>query len=118
MTVKSSRRGVKTQKDWIVSTSCDVIAFPSIVKAHPREAGPSERDRQVYLRAAGTPEPGPTGIGVHRDMGLSTGLSQIATVNSGPGDPVATHQVNEAVAFESLSACTTATALTRERWCG
>ena len=113
MTVKSSRRGVKTQKDWIVSTSCDVIAFPSIVKAHAREGGPSERDRQVYLRAAGTPEPG-----VHRDMGLSTGLSQIATVNSGPGDPAATHQVNEAVVFESLNACTTATALTRERWCG
>jgi acetylornithine deacetylase len=47
MTVKSSRRGVETQKDRIVSTSCDVIAFPSIVKAHPREAGPGERDRQV-----------------------------------------------------------------------
>ena len=70
----SNRRGVETEKDRIVSTSCGVIAFPSIVKAHPREAG--------------------------------------------PGDPVATHQVNEAVAFESLNACTTATALTRERWCG
>jgi hypothetical protein len=54
----------------------------------------------------------------HRDMGLSTGLGQEATVNFGPGDPVAAHQVNEAVAIKSHNACTTALALALalERW--
>lgn len=34
----------------IVETLCDITRFPSIVKNDPREAGPGERDCQLYLQ--------------------------------------------------------------------
>jgi acetylornithine deacetylase len=33
----------------VVRTLCDLVAFPSIVKSNPKEAGPGERDCQFYL---------------------------------------------------------------------
>ncbi len=36
--------------DRIVATLRDLIAFPSVVKADPKEAGPGERDCQLYLK--------------------------------------------------------------------
>jgi acetylornithine deacetylase len=61
--------------------------------------------------------PEPTGFGAHSDIGLPTGLGQTPTVNFGPGDTSAAHQVNEAVAIGSLLDCTTAIALAIARWC-
>jgi acetylornithine deacetylase len=37
--------------DRIVATLCDLIAFPSVVKADPKEAGPGERQCQEYLKS-------------------------------------------------------------------
>ena len=37
--------------DRIVATLCELIAFPSVVKANPTEAGPGERRCQEYLKA-------------------------------------------------------------------
>ena len=34
----------------IAQTLCDLLAFPSVVKVDPREAGPGERDCQRYLQ--------------------------------------------------------------------
>jgi len=34
----------------ITATLCDLIAFPSVVKADPTQAGPGERDCQLYLQ--------------------------------------------------------------------
>src|SRR5438552_13075069 len=41
---------VEAKTDRIVQTVCDLVSFPSIVKANPREAGPGERDCQTYLQ--------------------------------------------------------------------
>ncbi len=41
---------VEERTDRIVRTLCDLVAFPSVVKADPREAGPGERDCQRYLQ--------------------------------------------------------------------
>lgn len=43
-------RYVESNSDRLVQTLCDLIAFPSIVKVDPREAGPGERDCQLYLQ--------------------------------------------------------------------
>ncbi|WP_455916650.1 M20 family metallopeptidase [Pantoea agglomerans] len=43
-------RHVEANTDRLVQTLCDLIAFPSIVKVDPREAGPGERDCQLYLQ--------------------------------------------------------------------
>ena len=43
-------RAVQARADRIVSTLCDLVAFPSIVKNNPSEAGPGERDCQLYLQ--------------------------------------------------------------------
>ena len=40
---------VEARTDRIVETLCDLVRFPSIVKNDPTEAGPGERDCQVYL---------------------------------------------------------------------
>jgi acetylornithine deacetylase len=36
--------------DRIVATLCELISFPSVVKANPREAGPGEQHCQEYLK--------------------------------------------------------------------
>jgi acetylornithine deacetylase len=36
--------------DRIVQTLCDLASFPSVVKNDPKEAGPGERDCQLYLQ--------------------------------------------------------------------
>jgi len=36
--------------DRIVATLCDLIAFPSVVKPNPKDAGPGERHCQEYLK--------------------------------------------------------------------
>ena len=41
---------VEARADRIVQTLCDIVSFPSIVKNDPREAGPGERDCQLYLQ--------------------------------------------------------------------
>jgi acetylornithine deacetylase len=41
---------VEARADRIAQTLCDLVSFPSIVKADPREAGPGERDCQLYLQ--------------------------------------------------------------------
>jgi acetylornithine deacetylase len=41
---------VEARADDIVATLADLVAFPSIVKSNPREAGPGERDCQLYLQ--------------------------------------------------------------------
>ena len=41
---------VDASAERIAQTLCDLIAFPSIVKVDPREAGPGERDCQLYLQ--------------------------------------------------------------------
>ena len=41
---------VEARADAIVKTLTDLVAFPSIVKSDPKEAGPGERDCQIYLR--------------------------------------------------------------------
>ena len=41
---------VGQRADRIVETLCDIVRFPSIVKSDPREAGPGERDCQLYLQ--------------------------------------------------------------------
>ncbi|MDR3374746.1 MAG: acetylornithine deacetylase, partial [Ancalomicrobiaceae bacterium] len=41
---------VEARSERIAQTLCDLVAFPSIVKADPREAGPGERDCQLYLQ--------------------------------------------------------------------
>ena len=41
---------VDASADRIAQTLCDLLAFPSIVKVDPREAGPGERDCQLYLQ--------------------------------------------------------------------
>ncbi|MEX6508970.1 M20 family metallopeptidase [Jiella sp. M17.18] len=41
---------VEAASERIVKTLCDLVAFPSIVKSDPREAGPGERDCQLYLQ--------------------------------------------------------------------
>jgi acetylornithine deacetylase/succinyl-diaminopimelate desuccinylase-like protein len=43
-------KAVEQRSDRIVETLCDLVRFPSIVKFDPREAGPGERDRQLYLQ--------------------------------------------------------------------
>lgn len=58
-----------------------------------------------------------SGFGAHSDIGLPSGLGQTPTVNFGPGDPAQSHQPNERVSISDLVACTTAIAITVERWC-
>jgi acetylornithine deacetylase len=41
---------VETAAQRIVDTLSDLVAFPSIVKSNPKEAGPGERDCQLYLQ--------------------------------------------------------------------
>ena len=41
---------VENASERIVQTLCDLVAFPSIVKNDPRDAGPGERDCQLYLQ--------------------------------------------------------------------
>ena len=41
---------VEARSDRIVNTLCDLVRFPSIVKTDPREAGPGERECQLYLQ--------------------------------------------------------------------
>ena len=41
---------VEARADAIVKTLTDLVAFPPIVKSDPKEAGPVERDCQIYLR--------------------------------------------------------------------
>ncbi len=41
---------VEASAERIANTLCDLLAFPSIVKVDPREAGPGERDCQLYLQ--------------------------------------------------------------------
>ena len=41
---------VEAAADRIVATLSDLVAFPSIVKSNPKEAGPGERDCQLYLQ--------------------------------------------------------------------
>lgn len=41
---------VEAKADRIVETLSDLVAFPSIVKSNPKEAGPGERDCQLYLQ--------------------------------------------------------------------
>ena len=41
---------VEASADRIVETLSDLVAFPSIVKSNPKEAGPGERDCQLYLQ--------------------------------------------------------------------
>jgi len=43
-------RHVEANTDRLVQTLCDLIAFPSVVKADPRQAGPGERDCQLWLQ--------------------------------------------------------------------
>ena len=41
---------VAARSDRIVSTLCDLVRFPSIVMSDPTQAGPGERDCQLYLQ--------------------------------------------------------------------
>ena len=41
---------VEAQADRIVDTLSALVAFPSSVKSNPKEAGPGERDCQLYLQ--------------------------------------------------------------------
>src|SRR3990170_2864064 len=41
---------VEAQAEHIVETLSDLVAFPSIVKSNPKDAGPGERDCQLYLQ--------------------------------------------------------------------
>lgn len=41
---------IDANADRIVQTLCDLIAFPSIVMADPTQAGPGERECQLYLQ--------------------------------------------------------------------
>ncbi len=41
---------VEMRADRIVETLSDLVAFPSIVKSNPKDAGPGERDCQIYLQ--------------------------------------------------------------------
>ncbi|MET3579747.1 acetylornithine deacetylase [Mesorhizobium robiniae] len=41
---------VEAQAERIVGTLSDLVAFPSIVKSNPKDAGPGERDCQLYLQ--------------------------------------------------------------------
>ena len=74
---------------------------------------------QAFQAAVGHARLSPvlSGFGAHSDIGLPTGLGRTPTVNFGPGDPSQSHQPNERVAISDLVACTTAIALTIERWC-
>src|ERR1700729_3562153 len=47
---KTITKAVEQCADRIVETLCDIVRFPSIVKSDPREAGPGERDCQLYLQ--------------------------------------------------------------------
>ncbi len=40
----------EAHSDRIVQTLCDLVAFPSVVKSNPKEAGPGERNCQLYLQ--------------------------------------------------------------------
>jgi acetylornithine deacetylase len=41
---------VEGAADRVVATLCDLIAFPSVVKSNPKDAGPGERQCQEYLK--------------------------------------------------------------------
>ncbi|MFI3309195.1 ArgE/DapE family deacylase [Ewingella allii] len=41
---------IDANKQRIVQTLCDILSFPSIVMADPTQAGPGERDCQLYLQ--------------------------------------------------------------------
>ncbi|QWW70999.1 M20 family metallopeptidase [Rhizobium sp. WYJ-E13] len=41
---------VEARSDKIVATLSDLVRFPSVVKSNPKEAGPGERDCQLYLQ--------------------------------------------------------------------
>jgi acetylornithine deacetylase len=41
---------VEANADRIVETLSDLVTFPSIVKSNPKDAGPGERDCQLYLQ--------------------------------------------------------------------
>lgn len=41
---------VEAEAERIVATLSDLVSFPSIVKSNPKDAGPGERDCQLYLQ--------------------------------------------------------------------
>ncbi|MEO1103083.1 MAG: M20/M25/M40 family metallo-hydrolase, partial [Pseudomonadota bacterium] len=41
---------IEANRQRIVDTLCDLVAFPSIVMSDPTKAGPGERDCQLYLK--------------------------------------------------------------------
>lgn len=41
---------VESRSQKIVQTLSELVRYPSIVKADPRDAGPGERDCQLYLK--------------------------------------------------------------------
>lgn len=41
---------VEARSDQIVATLSDLVRFPSVVKSNPKDAGPGERDCQLYLQ--------------------------------------------------------------------
>ncbi|WP_337269157.1 M20 family metallopeptidase [Oryzifoliimicrobium ureilyticus] len=47
---KSIAELVEARSEQIVATLSDLIRFPSVVKSNPKEAGPGERDCQLYLQ--------------------------------------------------------------------
>lgn len=52
MTLEQSiTSAVESAADRLVATLCDLIAFPSVVKANPKDAGPGERQCQEYLKS-------------------------------------------------------------------
>jgi acetylornithine deacetylase len=42
---------IENNADMLVQTLSDLIAFPSVVKSDPTEAGPGEKDCQLYLKS-------------------------------------------------------------------
>lgn len=50
LSIEAIAEQVEARADDIVATLADLVSFPSIVKSDPREAGPGERDCQLYLQ--------------------------------------------------------------------
>ena len=92
--------------DWILDADCAEVPadhpFVEAFRSGVAEAGLS---------------PALSGFGAHSDIGLLCGLGRTPTVNFGPGDPAQSHQPNERVSIRDLVDCTTALAITVERWC-
>ncbi len=70
---------VEARADQIVRTLCDLVAFPSVVKSNPKEAGPGERDCQLYLK--GRLE----ALGFTTDLWDPDGLALYAQYEGRPG---------------------------------